>query len=510
MAHPFPEESVRKEQELMNLFKAENPKGKALQRAEAIVRTFKDDGIYGFMDNLRTGLYVPWPHERYDLNIQRLNCTTIIPTIYLWTDALGYKPQIVQFRDWRELETKKDKDKPRANSHFALIVDVGKKHPYLLDPFWGICNPIVEQTPTMMRLERNKKYGKVKREYTALWEYSPQEFAMMIDELHHPAQSLEMLACGQKVESGISLGKEASGTLMIYYDMPSNRVRTRLKIPQVAITDKVVFCNLDYNEEGEVERTSLELCLAKDTYWDGVIGKVVIAQGSFEELENIKKITDGLKLQKSKRRLGSLLQQQPKQTDGLCRLTTELYQRLTTEEKAGLQQRLLTRTLYELSESEKDYVTTEEERFAEIERLRAKEVDHFQKRRDLEERLWKDGWKLEKLEKTESRRLKSRRRRLDKRNDTVVSDLKELLILHWNDKANYHRRIDQVEFAKRWKKSSEEELTEEVRKRGYDPMIGYAAMVADFLPFVFEARENLELKKYQTSIGEKIRLKMGN
>ncbi len=510
MTHPFPEESVQKEYEQMELFKTDNPKCKALQGAEAIVRTFKGEGVYGFIDNLRTGLYAPWPHERYDQNIARLNCTTIIPRIYLWTEALGYKPQIVQFRDWRELSSKKDEDKPRANSHFALIIDVGKKHPYLLDPFWGICNPIVEQTPTRMRLEKNKSYRKRKREYSALWEYSPEEFATMIDELHDPAQSLEMLACGQKVDGGLFLAKEVGCPLMIYYDTQPNRVRTRLEIPQAAITDKVVFCNLEYDKNGNVEKTSLELCLVKDTYWDGVIGKVAIAQGSFEELEKIKKITDRLKLQKSKRRLGSLLQQQPKEADGLCQLTTELYQRLTAEEKAGLQKRLLTRTLYELSEPEKEYLTTEEGRFAEIERLRAKEVDNHRKRRDLEERLWKESWKIEKLEKAESRRLKLRRGRLDKRNDKIVSDLKDLLVLHWNDKAKYHRRIDQVEFAKQYKMSSEEELAEEVQKRGYNPMVGYAAMVADFLPFVFEARENVELKRYQASIGEKIRMKMGN
>ncbi len=510
MTHPFPEESVRREYEQMELFKAENPKQRALPTAEALVRTFKNESAYGFMDNLRTGLYAPWPHERYDLNIGRHNCTTIIPTIYLWAEALGYKPQIIQFRQWRQIKRKEDKDEPKANSHFALIVDLGKKHHYLLDPFWKICNPIVEQTPTMMRLEKNKGLGKVKREYGTLWEYSADEFAEMVNDLHDPAQSLEMLACGQKVDSSLFLAKEVGCPLMIYYDTQTNRVSTRLEIPQVAITDKVVFCNLEFNRNGAVENTSLELCLVKDTYWDGVIGRVSIAQGSFEELEKVKKITDKLKLQKNKSRLGSVLRKQPEKMDELCALTEKLYERLTTDEKIGLQKRLLTRTLYELTEPAKDYLTTEEERFAEIERLRAKEIDNHEKRRYLEERLWKESWKLEELDRDESRRLKSRRRRLDRRNDKVVSDLKNLLYLHWNDKAKYHRRMDQVEFGKKWKDASEEELTEEVRMRGFNTMVGYAAMVADFLPFVFEARENIELKRYQASIGEKIRLKMEN
>ncbi len=510
MTHPFPEESVRKEYEQMELFKADNPKRRVLQTAETIIRTFKSEGVYGFIDNLRTGLYAPWPHERYDQNIGRYNCTTIIPTIYLWTEALGYKPQIVQFRDWRQLKSKKDEDKPRANSHFALIVDVGKKHPYLIDPFWEICNPIVERTPNTMTLGKNKRYGKAKREYGTLWEYSPEEFAEMVNDLHSPAQSLEMLACGQKVDGNLFLTKEVGCPLMIYYYAQTNRVSTRLEIPQVAITDKVIFCNLEYNKNGIVKNTSLELCLVKDTYWDGVIGKVAIAQGSFEELEKVKKIADRLRLQKNKRRLGSLFREQPEKTDELCALAVKLYERLAPEEKAGLEKRLLTRTLYELTEPEKDYLTTEEERFSEIKRLRAEEKENNEKRRYLEDKLWKEGWKLEKLDRDESRRLKSRRRRLDKRSDKAFSELKDLLLLHWHDKAKYHRRIDQVEFGKKWKDSSQEELAEEVRREGYNPMVGYAAMVTDFLPFIFEAREDLELKRFQDSIGEKIRLKMEN
>lgn len=40
-----------------------------------------------------------------------------------------------------------------------------------------------------------------------------------------------------------------------------------------------------------------------------------------------------------------------------------------------------------------------------------------------------------------------------------------------------------------------------------DPRGGYAAMVADFLPFLVEAKDNLELRPFQDSIGEKIRAK---
>src|SRR3989344_7079514 len=235
MSHPFPEESVQKEYEIIDIFKKENDQLRPLQKAEALVETFEEDRIYGFQDNLRTGLYAPWPHERDAQHIMRYNCTTIIPTIYLWAEALGYEPQIVQFKDFRQLRSKRDKDKPTNNSHFGLIVDVKRKHRYLIDPFWEICNPIVERTPQRMVLGKNKRRERVVREYSALWEYSPEEFATMMNDLQDPIRSLEMLACGQKVDDQIFLNKEVGCTLMVYYERPqgTDMILTRLEIPQV-------------------------------------------------------------------------------------------------------------------------------------------------------------------------------------------------------------------------------------------------------------------------------------
>jgi len=512
MSHPFPEESVQKEYEIIDIFKKENDQLRPLQKAEALVETFEEDRIYGFQDNLRTGLYAPWPHERDAQHIMRYNCTTIIPTIYLWAEALGYEPQIVQFKDFRQLRSKKDKDKPTNNSHFALIVDIQRKQPYLLDPFWGICNPIVERTPRRMVLGQNKRRGRMVREYGRLLEYSPEEFAAMIDDLHDPIRSLEMLVCGQKVKKNIFLNKEVPATLMAYYDAPE-MVITRLEIPQTAITDKVIFGGLHYDRNGKVKKMSLELCLARDTSWTEVIGKVEIARGSVEEFDAIRKVVHTIKSRPEKnkgqhRRWGNMLSERPERAADLCALTTQLYDRLTVEEKAGLSKRLLVRTLYEHAEPQEEYLTTREERFKEIECLRAKEIDFSQRIDEVEQELWKQSWRLEKLEKTRSERLKGRGRRLGKRNGKIVADLRNLLILHWRNESLYHRRMDQVVFAQKYEKISEEELAKEVQEKGDDPMIGYAAMVVDFLPFLVEAKDHLELRPFQDSIGEKIKAKM--
>ena len=47
MSHPFPEESVQKEYEIIDIFKKENDQLRPLQKAEALVETFEEDRIYG-------------------------------------------------------------------------------------------------------------------------------------------------------------------------------------------------------------------------------------------------------------------------------------------------------------------------------------------------------------------------------------------------------------------------------------------------------------------------------
>ena len=64
---------------------------------------------YSFTDNLRTGHYATYAHEQVELNMTGNNCTTIIPEAYLWCEALGLKPEIVQFFDFQDIRIKKDK-----------------------------------------------------------------------------------------------------------------------------------------------------------------------------------------------------------------------------------------------------------------------------------------------------------------------------------------------------------------------------------------------------------------
>ncbi|MBI4151854.1 hypothetical protein HY496_02695 [Candidatus Woesearchaeota archaeon] len=506
--HQFPEESVQKVKELADLSSHQKQMPLILE-AESIFRTFSKSGMYGFQDQLRTGLYAPWPHEMYQNNVYSFNCTSIIPQIYLWAEVLHLQPQIVQFCDFTQYRDGSD-DVESNNSHFALIIDVKKKHPYLLDPFWDICNPIRERTPQRMVLGAKGDRKRVVREYSSLLEYSPEEFAAMYHRLHEPAESLEMLACGQKVEKYIPTTKETtSSTLMAFYDSPQT-IRTRLKIPQPGITDKFIGCELTYTPQGEIGRTSLELCLGQNTTWTDIVGKTVVARGSFSEFEAIRSVAKHLALYSPQRktsavRLGPLLHENQSAAKDLCAITTQLYHRLQEDEKESLQQRLLVRTLYEQTEPAQEYLTTEKERFARIEELRLKGLSLRDRTEELERELWRHGWKLESLEQPVLRRLRREQSKLSLETEKIDHDLRDLLRLHFRNKRAYHRRMDMVGFAEQWKGAPLENIEETVRRQGCDPAVGYAAMVVDFIPFLFSARKEIELRRYRASIGEKIK-----
>lgn len=158
---------------------------------------------YGFVGNLQTGIYAPYFNEARSHRISGNNCTTIIPTIYVYADLLGLKPQIVQFFGFQDIVDKDDNDDETGpeGSHFALIVDGGKKGPYLLDPFWRVCGRLRERGEKFMKIGVSPAKPHLKRKFEHLVEYTPEQFAQMMDRLHDLAESLDMLVCGQKTFS---------------------------------------------------------------------------------------------------------------------------------------------------------------------------------------------------------------------------------------------------------------------------------------------------------------------
>jgi len=148
MPHAFPEETVSAIRKIVdiNIKKSFKVKRTPYQWADGLFSLFGESN-YGFTDNLLSGLYAPYHHEKDKYLIGTDNCTTIIPSMYIFCELVGLKPEIVQFVNLKDIEKFRDRkiNPNEINSHSAVIVDVGRKHKYIMDPFMGIFGPVIRK-----------------------------------------------------------------------------------------------------------------------------------------------------------------------------------------------------------------------------------------------------------------------------------------------------------------------------------------------------------------------------
>ncbi len=507
MAHVFPEETVQKIYELAAIDKDRNKKLK--DRDYKIFQDVCHDGFhYGFEGNLRTGQYVHYYHEKDDKHIYAYNCTTVIPSVYLNAEAFGFKPQIVQFAGYRDIKKgKDDKDRKDDAAHFALIVDVGKKNLFLVDPFFGTFGPILEHGEGYMRIGKTRYSVARKREYKEFRYYSVEDFAAMMERLRDPAESLEMLVAGQRVSRPIINSFHCD--LKVFYDDENNAVKTRLFIDHTAITNKAIIYTQQLNDEGQTLETKLDLYMLKDITWAGLVDEKKVASIDLPTLQKLRReLRKIANIDKYQRISPSLLKTENRdRAASLLEIIAETSANMSGAELQRIRPQILARTLYEHQSSDSEYVYSHARHYSRLLSLRKQELKLNKRIGVLKEKLFLHGWKVIRLEKKEAQQIKRERERLEDqiRKEKIVLELNALNNLHFSRKHLYFRTMDMVVFAEHLKGLSVEELESEVAKKEFDTRIGYLAMVADFFPYVFKKREDLELKQYMSHIREKVK-----
>lgn len=470
------------------------------------------DSYYSFTDHLRTGHYAPYLHEKDDEQIGGSNCTTIIPNVYLYCEVLGLKPQIVQFFDFRDIETKKDLEDPLYSKHFSVIVDVGRKHRYLLDPFYHTFGPILEQNPNYLKVGRCQGRSARKREFSEMLPYSVEDFVKMMGRLHQPAESLDMLIPGQKVHQDRTVFKVTKCNVMVYYDPEKNLLSSRLYVPQKPIQDKAVYARMQLDDQGEVADLSLECYLAKDFDWASLVGGKKVCETDFTTMRSLRRkiqslpTPDGKKVRLERHpRFGfAFLEADDQMRESLTDLTKKMYQGLTNAEQLAIRSQILARALYESECPEQEYLFSPQEHDARLLKLAKQEKEDIKNIKPLEDLLYFHGWKLQKFEKNEVRRMRYASRRHIEKMSEIVEEINRLNNLRWNNKRAYSRAMDKVLFAEKML-GRMEEVEQKVAAGNLDLRLGYLALVTDFVPFVLEGQKELELDGFMDPIKEKVK-----
>lgn len=485
----FPEQTVSRFREIAKVCYEKEPDfAKNTFRKACAAAGFFSDLNYGFYHHLRTGEYAPYEHEKQKLVIADHNCTTIIPNIHIFCSMLGLNPEIVQFIGFRDIEGKKDKDDSLAPSHFAVIIDAGRKQRYLLDPFWRTFGPILEEGDNYLRIGKFRESKAKKREFKSILRYSESEFAEMMDRLHSPAESLDMLVAGQKVEEDLRTeGIDCS--LMIYYD-DRFTVSTRLDIPQVGVLNKAIMCHTTFDENAGVNEQVYEFFAAKEFRWMSLVNGKKIAQLGFSDIRKIKKA-----IKKGHARIGP---------EGL----EEIAGMLVNNNEAILPM-VFARTLYEFERPGEEYVYSEEAHDERLLSLIEKEIGITERTNPLRDLLFLNAWKLKKFDRNMIRRTRHDLRRYEEKKPEIVDELNSLNRLREKNKKLYHRLIDMALFAQRkLNDKSVQQLGEMVEQRKLNPAFGYAAMVADFIPYACKQRKMLELAPFIDDIKSKMAARM--
>lgn len=505
MAHVFPEETVKKIYELAAIERENNKKLK--NRDYKLFKHICNGNFhYGFEDNLRTGQYSHYYHERQDKHIYGYNCTNVIPSVYLHAEALGFKPQIVQFSGYRDIKKGEDnKDQKDDAAHFALIIDVGKKQFFLVDPFYRIFGPILEHREGYMRIGKTNVSVARRREFKELCYYSTGDFAAMMERLLDPAESLEMLVAGQRVYR--SRINSFSCDLKIFYDDEHNAVKTRLFVDHTAITNKAVIYTMQLNDEGETLETKLDLYLAKDTTWAGLVEEKKVASTdlpTFQKLRReLRKIAD---IDKSRRIGPALLKRENRdRAASILEIITETSANMSEAELQKIRPQILARTLYEHETPQSEYLYAHSRHDSRLLSLKRQELKLRDEVQPINDRLFFHDWRVIRLDQSEAQRLKRKKEKICAKDGKIVPEVNALNYLRFVKKQLYFRTMDMVVFAERLKGRSVEELESEVAKKELDTRIGYLAMVVDFFPYVFKKREDLELKQYMGHIREKVK-----
>lgn len=501
----FPEESwkiARDDMEIAN----KNVKYKTrFSWAYAIMYTYADSS-YGFRNCLRTGNFAPYEHERVKDSISGYNCTTVIPAMFTHAHIAGLEPRIVQFIDFTNIDPKESKEeREMMESHFALIVNAGRRHEYLMDPFHSIFGPILKDDGKQMRIGKVGKYRAVRRTYRQVIPYTPSEFDTLMKRMHEPAASLEMLEAGQKVWQNREV-LNVSGPLMIYYDHNTNTITTRFTIPQVGIRKKIICCHQKLDQNGDVLEREIELFNAKRSYWKS-LGEGRRIGGSFSF-----GYFDGLQLRireqvERRHRIGPAALLNPEFKRTIEAYSEPAFDALSPSEQKEIRKMLLVRALYETEKPEQQYVFTEEDRNRYLKRKLAAIWKKSDERRPISHKTYKHTVKLEKLPPALIRALRKEEHRMDKEISEEDEKFVALLNLRNRCKPGFFRTMDKILYADEVENETAEALEKRLNRRGANILIGYAATVADFVPYVRNARDDLTQRDVMHVIREKIRAK---
>ncbi len=483
----------------LNRDRAVDPSFYLRAKGDTLVRHLyqKMEGVgYGFQDNLITGQYALYAPEMRALNVSGYNCTTVVPTMYVYAQQLGLNPQIVQFFNFKDLRSYDDPEREDlSSSHFSLILSKDTKR-YLFDPFYHVAAPILEESSHSFRLGKTNSTSKVLRTFEEKVEYSEDDFASMMFRFKEEGTSLDMLICGQRLFRKWEVhASPVSG--MVYFKEP-NEVCFRFEIPQMGIRSKVVMMRQIYDLEKSAWNTSVELYLARDCNWDSMVDPILVGAFTPKEMKNLRRSFSKMGKVERFPRYSQSFEEHPDVASCVLRDATFSLSKLGKDQLELLLPLLRMRYGYEECNPLMEYLYPLEKRASFYVDAKARETSILRDGLEVGRKMNLHDASLLLLDSTERRRLRSKLLRLKSEQDIVSKEV-DSYVLYKGKNLLYHRTMDKVLFAQEHAQDVNNLVLDEKKLA-----MAYGATVADFIPYIHSLRDYLSFSAYREMFERKI------
>ncbi len=201
---------------------------------------------YGFREAIKTGNYMPLPHE-----LTEVNCGTQMFVNYTVANACGLNPVIKELDGWR---TKGSQSMAR---HSIIEIDVGEPQKWVLCQPWNILGPVTwdedKKTLTVQDVIENRK---VEIEYTWLDTYTEELYLERLEFLRSPRGAQSVLETGQKLGcpsvDGWKAKRKMPATWWIKYDAKDNTVAVKISIQRPLVQNRGLENKMRIETDGKI------------------------------------------------------------------------------------------------------------------------------------------------------------------------------------------------------------------------------------------------------------------
>ncbi|MFH1064510.1 MAG: hypothetical protein V1729_05495 [Candidatus Woesearchaeota archaeon] len=539
MTNPFPQELIDLQRKVLEIGRLETRfKRRHRKKMPLAIMKIYETKEYGFADCLRTGNYAPYTHEMDNNMMCRFNCTTIIPELYTVCDIFDLNPKIVQFKGFRDRNAKKHEQGEPWESHFAVIVEPSEGKRVLIDPFMHKYGTISEETENRIKVRKSPCQNGFVREFEEMVEYPAEDFARMMERLKDPAESLDMLVAGQRLNNGLVIS-DKSANLMIYYDDDTNQLSTMLYLPQIVLQDRAIICRQQLDDRGDTLDSWLEFYYTKGADWKHLKDAKKVAVLRHDEID---RINSALRSEFSPRNsmrpgksvqesvliddfMGDVLREETgtpiapvmknvfrfvKKCTDVPELAKNSWDRLTEEEQETILMTAVTRSAYEMTLPEARYIFSEQERDSYLAQNLREEYKLKMEYLPLEQRLRMHELKMERLDRKEAARLSKKIEAFKNLFYPVDTEIAQLLSAREYSNAAYHRTMDKRLFVKSLEDLGDEGIKKAAEAVKADMMTGYIGMICDFMPYAVDGHDELMLTRYIDDIRMRVRARRSN